>query len=593
YNTSDPTTYPYQGAAELLYNGNISETHWKTANDNGTTKRSYRYYYDALNRINRAQFSSFFHSLSGVTYDKNGNIEKLIRTTDSSISEDARMDNLDYSYGVGNQLTSVTDAYDKNVGFIDGNTSGDDYEYDANGNMIIDRNKGIQDISYNHLNLPTRVQINHVNTINYVYDAIGNKLEKRVSQGNVTQYTGNHIYETIGGIGTTLKFFHHPEGYAEPKNANDLSQGYEYVYQYKDHLGNIRLSYSDRDNDGKVDVLRNDVDVDGDGDNAMEIREEKNYYPFGLQHKGYNQTITGRKHNYGFGGKEEQDELGLEWIDITARNYDPAIGRWMNLDPLAEAMRRHSPYNYAFDNPIYFIDPDGMKPFGCCPNPVSGIGDGIANSVATAVNNATEAVGSFFSSIGTALSEFSNSLEGNVSNEGSRTDDSSPKLGGASMVDDSGQRSGDQQMIRTGDASTEEFNIQGAKQMVSTGKSKKSGFKRKADVKNINKAVKDINSGLKTGMKVGGKVEGSLNSTNTAGEPNTSNGNIAATETTTMSVTNVVRVDVSVRNGNTTVTAVTATKDSTVRVQDSSRVRLQKQQNLNNAKQKALEKFNN
>ncbi|TAI48490.1 RHS repeat domain-containing protein [Flagellimonas allohymeniacidonis] len=148
---------------------------------------------------------------------------------------------------------------------------------------------------------------------------------------------GNYVYQ-----GGTLQFFNQPEGYVTPKSGG----GYDYVYQYKDHLGNVRLSYLD--NSG-----------------TTEIVEESNYYPFGLKHKGYNTAISANGNSvaqkWKFGGKELDESLGLETYDFGARNYDPALGRWMNIDPLAEKMRRHSPYNYAFNNPMFFIDPDGME----------------------------------------------------------------------------------------------------------------------------------------------------------------------------------------------------------------------------------------
>ena len=332
---------PLNGAT-ALYNGNISETHWRTSNTDNSLK-SYTYSYDALNRITGAIDNTGNYNLNAVTYDKNGNILSLSRQghTNEAASQFGLMDELVYSYDSGNKLLKVEDIADDTFGFKDDAVNeadnSEDYTYDVNGNMLSDTNKGITGIAYNHLNLPTRITINGQDIL-YIYDAAGIKQQK-VADGTTTDYAGGYIYEN-----GSLKFVNHTEGYIEPDGAG----GYEYVYQYTDHLGNVRLSYADANGDGVVE--------------ASEIRSEKNYYPFGLLQRGYNNQTQGTYYPYGFNGKEENDELDLKWLDFGARNYDAALGRWMNIDPLAEDMRRHSPYNYAFDNPIYFIDPDGRAP---------------------------------------------------------------------------------------------------------------------------------------------------------------------------------------------------------------------------------------
>ncbi|WP_111956298.1 RHS repeat-associated core domain-containing protein [Chryseobacterium lathyri] len=91
-----------------------------------------------------------------------------------------------------------------------------------------------------------------------------------------------------------------------------------------------------------------------------EVLEENNYYAFGLKHSAGMVPTANAAYNYQYNGKELQKETG--WGDYGARMYMADIGRWGVTDPLAEQMRRYSPYNYAFNNPVSFIDPDGMAP---------------------------------------------------------------------------------------------------------------------------------------------------------------------------------------------------------------------------------------
>ena len=368
------------GRADALYNGNIAQTIWKTSNDN--VLRGYDYKYDDLNRIKEA-FNRKGNSLNvtdnasvwGITYDKNGNIQQLIRNGENGNGSQAMWDNLSYTYiGGGNQLQGVVDTSTSSLayeGFKDDTAhSNDDYLYDDNGNLTKDDNKNITEIKYNHQNLPTKITFvknGDTSTIDYVYDATGVKLEKVFNAlvgGSIptiiTQYAGNYKYQQSGTGDNELQFFSHPEGYVKPVAGSSGSVGkfskntgqttnstYSYVFQYKDHVGNVRLSYSDNNLNGAIEYL-------------SEIVEESNYYPFGLKQKGYNNVQQGGNdlaQQWKYNGTEYNEDGELNLYEMILRQYDPAIGRWISIDPITHFSQ--STYTGYDNNPVFWADPSG------------------------------------------------------------------------------------------------------------------------------------------------------------------------------------------------------------------------------------------
>lgn len=225
--------------------------------------------------------------------------------------------------------------------------------------MLTDNHKGFT-IVYNHLNLPVTFT-KGTNVITITYAADGTKLTKTVTGGTTKNYVSGIEY-----AGINVEAIYHAEGRLTPNGSN-----FYYEYSLKDHLGNARVNF--RANGTAITHL-----------------EAMDYYPFGMLMEGMGATSP--SNDYAYNGKELNEDFGLGWYDYGARWYDPSVGRWSVVDPLADHPNQvdRAPYAYAWNNPIYLTDPDGRCP-SCffrgvwrgVKNTVTGIADVVMHPIET------------------------------------------------------------------------------------------------------------------------------------------------------------------------------------------------------------------
>ena len=363
-NFEEHLTYNTGSYGTPCYNGNISTQTWKTSDDG--ILRGYKFTYDKLNRLVNSVYGegpSFSehvnrYSESIPQYTANGAIKKIIRHGLKQNGEYGKIDNLDISLN-GNQLSRVdddalpvlrkgaTDFYDNKV-----NVSGAEYEYDENGSLTMDANRGITRIEYDMLDNPTLIQFSDGSQTEYVYTSAGEKLrtihrtatpnititmgekkdltKEEILEADSTDYIGNFIFEN--GKPSRYLFGGGYYTYAAPK------AGYSnYHYFLTDHLGNNRVVENENDS----------------------IEQVTHYYPFGGVYADAGLNANMQKYKYN--GKELDQMHGLNSYDYGARQYYPTVPIWDRMDPLSEKYYSMSPYAYCGDDPVNAFDPDGRE----------------------------------------------------------------------------------------------------------------------------------------------------------------------------------------------------------------------------------------
>jgi len=338
----------YSQQLQYGYTGNIIRMDWQQQGQNN----NYTFAYDQLSRLKSATYSGTGKYGTTYTYDKHGNIKSLTRNGKIEASNPyGEIDKLTMTHN-GNQLARVVDnsttrPVSASADFKDYSNKAGQYTYNRNGAMNKDTHKGILGIAYNSLNLPTELAIKNINTSGktyYTYSASGVKLrvvhkdaknltytpvmgtsgDSNLETSKTTDYVGNIIYEN-GGLKKVLV----DGGYIENN---------KYHYYLKDHLGNNRA------------VI----------DQYNTLIQSTQYYPFGMAFAdGYD---NGTKQPYKYNGKELDQVHGLNLYDYAARHYDGAVPHFTTVDPAAEMYYSWSPYVYCLNNPLLFVDENGMWP---------------------------------------------------------------------------------------------------------------------------------------------------------------------------------------------------------------------------------------
>jgi len=205
-----------------------------------------------------------------------------------------------------------------------------------NGNMLTDLNNNIAFILYDTRNLPLKVYTTNKMVINYVYDIEGNRINNIMNNSGYRYIYGangqTELREKIVN-GSVTQVIHNIFGNDLLGTCTVTSTSSEKNYFLKDHLGSIK------------------VIVDEDGS----LSSYTDYDPFGLQLE--NRYTVNNEERYKFTGKERDEKTSYDYFG--ARYYDSSIGRWLQVDPLAEKYAGWSTYNYTMNNPLIFCDLKG------------------------------------------------------------------------------------------------------------------------------------------------------------------------------------------------------------------------------------------